>query len=66
VTGIHESPAGSDRRDRAVRPVGIEEVAPAALEPASADQLGHAIGGRLEQAVQLAHRDVVGSGDGSR
>jgi len=66
VGGAAEPPPRPGRRDRSAGQGGVEQVGPAPLEPALPDQTRDAVLVDLEQPVQVAQRDVVGPGSGSR
>src|SRR3954451_13458215 len=62
VGGAREAPGQGDVEDGPVREARIGEVAPAAFEARVADRLGHGARLVLEQAVEVAARDVVRPG----
>src|SRR5205807_6860838 len=52
-----QPPPAGDGRDRLIGESGVDQVAPAAVEPRGADEVAHTEPRRLEHAVQVAGRD---------
>src|SRR3954447_17520076 len=64
VGSAREAPGQGDVEDGPVGEARIGEVAPAALQAGVADRLGHRARLVLEQAVEVAPRDVMRAGHG--